>query len=125
MRPASFSLAAASLGFAGFGAILLVRPALMGVVGIALTEPAASAEIRAFYGGLELGLAAFFALAAARPTWHRAALVAQVAAFSGVVLGRLIGLVVDGAGEPLLFGFLAMEAAGALLGLWALRRTPR
>jgi hypothetical protein len=125
VRPAAVSLGAASLGFAGFGAALLVRPSFLGVVGVALTEPAAAAEIRAFYGGLELGLAAFFARAAARAAWHRPALVAQVLAFGGVVLGRLVGLVVDGAGAPLLFASLALEAAGAGLGLWALRRTPR
>jgi hypothetical protein len=125
MRPAAASLAAASLGFAGFGAAFLAGPAFLGVVGVVLTEPSAAAEIRAFYGGVALGLAAFFALAAARPAWQRPALTAQVLAFGGAALGRLVGLAVDGAGGPLLFALLALEAAGAGLGVWALRRTPR
>jgi hypothetical protein len=125
VKRARLSLALAALGFAGFGVAFLVRPSLLAAVGVALTEPAAAAEVRAFYGGLELGLAAFFALALARPAWHRPALVAQVAVFGGVVLGRAVGIVVDGVVDPLLLAFLALEAAGGLLGLWALRRAPR
>lgn len=124
MHRARFSLAAASVGFAVFGVATLLRPSLLGAVGIALTEPAAAAEIRAFYGGLEVGLAVFFALALGRVGWHRPALVAQVCAFGGVALGRAIGLVVGGVFDPLLLLFLALEAAGAGFGLWALRRAP-
>ena len=63
------SLRLAALAFAGFGVALLVRPELMGMLGLELGRAAAFTEIRAFYGGLELGLALFFALASTRDAW--------------------------------------------------------
>ncbi|SOD03397.1 protein of unknown function [bacterium JGI 053] len=119
------SLRLAALAFAGFGVALLVRPALLGSLGIELGRPAAATEIRAFYGGLELGLAVFFALASTRDDWLRPALYAQAASLGGIVLARLIGFVVDGSAEPLLLLFAAVEATGVVLGAVALRRLPR
>jgi hypothetical protein len=115
------SLRLAALAFAGFGVALLVRPALLGVLGVELSRGAAATEIRAFYGGLELGLALFFALASTRDAWLRPALFAQSAALGGIVLARLIGMVVDGSAEPLVLLFLAVEGTGAVLGAAAYR----
>src|SRR3954465_15395605 len=96
------SLRLAALAFAGFGVALLVRPALLGALGIELGRPAAVTEIRAFYGGLELGLAGFFAAASTRDEWLRPALFAQAASLGGIVLARMIGLALDGSAEPLI-----------------------
>jgi hypothetical protein len=124
-RFARLSLVLGALGLAGFGVALLVRPSLLGVVGVELTGPAASTEIRAFYGGLELGLAAFFLAATRRDAWLRPALFAQAAGLGGIVAARLLGVLIDGSAEPLIFLFAAIEGAGALLGLLALRRLGR
>ena len=59
-RIARVSLLLAALGLIAFGAALLVKPSLLGIVGVELGRPSAATEIRAFYGGLELGLAVFF-----------------------------------------------------------------
>lgn len=125
MRFAQVSLLLAALGLVGFGLPLLVRPSLLGIVGLEFARPAAATEIRAFYGGLELGLAAFFVVASRREDWVRPALFAQVLAFGGIVLARLFGIVVDGSAEPLILAFAALEGAGALLGAVALRRLGR
>ena len=122
VRLARVSLVLAALAYAGFGVATLVRPSVLNVLGIELLRPAASTEIRAFYGGLELGMALFFARAAAEPAWFRPALFAQAASLGGVVLARLAGIAVDGSGEPLVLLLGAAEGAGALLGLVALRR---
>ncbi|HEX8694130.1 MAG TPA: DUF4345 family protein [Longimicrobium sp.] len=124
MRLARVTLVLAVAAFAGFGLATLVRPSVLGVLGIELTRPAASTEIRAFYGGLELGLALFFARAAADPAWFRPALFALVASLGGVALSRAAGVVVDGSAGPLVLLLGAAEAAGALLALAALRRLP-
>src|SRR5688572_11143560 len=116
------SLRLAALAFAGFGVALLVRPELLGMLGVELARPAAVTEIRAFYGGLELGLALFFAVASTRDEWLRPALFAQAASLGGIVLARLFGFVIDGSAEPLMLLFAALEGAGALLGVIALRR---
>jgi len=115
------SLRLAALAFAGFGVALLVRPALIGTLGIELTSPTAVTEIRAFYGGLELGLALFFALASTREAWLRPALFAQAAVLGGIALARLIGVAIDGGAAPLILLFAALEGAGALVAIAALR----
>lgn len=125
MRLARTSLALAALGFAGFGSVLFLRPDLLSYVGVDLLRPAAATEIRAFYGGLELGLAVFLAYAATQPSWFRPALVVQVAALGGVTLARGLGLLVDASAEPLVLVFGALEAGGALVGLTALLRLGR
>jgi len=110
-----------ALVFAAFGVALLVRPELIGRLGIELARPSGSTEIRAFYGGLELGLALFFAVASARDEWLRPALFAQAAALGGIVLARLAGVVVDGGAEPIILLAAAMEGTGTLLAVAALR----
>ena len=46
--------------FADFGAWLMLAPtALEDVASVGLSNPEARAEIRAMYGGLEIGIAAF------------------------------------------------------------------
>jgi hypothetical protein len=122
MRFARITLWLAALAFAGFGVALLVRPSLLGVVGIVLARPAAAAEIRAFYGGLELGMAGFLVCASRRDAWVRPALAAQAAMLGGIVLARVIGIAVGGSAEPLILLFGAVEATGALLAIIALRR---
>ncbi|HYH83791.1 MAG TPA: DUF4345 family protein [Longimicrobium sp.] len=124
-RLARISLVLAGIGVLGFGVPLLVRPSLLGIVGIELTRPAAATEIRSFYGGLEIGLAVFFFAAARRDAWLRPALFAQAAGFGGIVAGRLVGFLADGSAEPMLFAFIALEASGALLGAVALWRLTR
>jgi hypothetical protein len=116
------SLVLTALAFGGFGALLLLRPETLAVVGVDLTTPSARTEIRGFYGGLELGFALFFAMAAARPVWFVPGLVAQSFSLGGVALGRVFGLVVDGSPESLTYALLAAESAGCLIGVAALAR---
>jgi hypothetical protein len=119
---ARLSLALTALVFGGFGVWLLLQPEALASLGVELTTPAARTEIRGFYGGLEIGLALFFGLAASRPRWLRPALVAQVAAFGGIVLGRLFGFAVDGSVGPLLVTLMVAEIFGMTFGLFALSR---
>lgn len=118
------SLRLTALVFAAFGVALLVRPSLLGGLGIELGSPTAVTEIRAFYGGLELGLALWFALASTRDEWLRPALFAQAVALGALMLARLLGMVVDGSAEPLMLLFAAIEAVGVVLA-WAALRTLR
>jgi hypothetical protein len=119
-RLARLSIALTAIAFGAFGLLLLVRPEALEVVGVQIARPAGAVELRGFYGGLELGLAVFFALALGRPTWHVPALVVQVGALGGAVAGRLIGLVVVGGWEPWIAALLIAEAGGAALGALAL-----
>lgn len=114
------SILLTALAFGGFGILLLIAPQVLGTVGVEIARPAGAAELRAFYGGLELGIAAFFFLALARPAWHRAALNLQVLGLGGVAIARAIGVLLGG-GEGLIYLLLAAEAGGALVGMLALR----
>jgi hypothetical protein len=114
------SIALTAIAFGAFGLLLLVRPETLAVVGVQIARPAGAVELRGFYGGLELGLAVFFALALGRPTWHVPALVLQLGALGGAVAGRLVGLVVDGGWEPWIAALLIAEAGGAAMGALAL-----
>jgi hypothetical protein len=119
------ALVLGALGFVGFGAVLLVAPALLDVVGLDVRSAAARSDVRAVYGGMELGLGFFLASCVSRPTWHHAGLAVQALALSGAVAGRLVSLVLDGAPNRVSLAFLLVEAAGAVLALAALRTVPR
>lgn len=125
MRLARVSLILAAIAYAGFGVATLFFPSVLGIVGVELTRPAAATEIRAFYGGLELGMALFLARAAADPAWFRPALFAQAATLCGVAASRVLGMAIDGGVEPLTVALCAAEATGGLVGWIGLRRLGR
>ena len=82
-------------------------------------------ELRAMYGGLELGLGAFFATAAAKPEWMRPALLAQTLGLGAVAGSRLAGIVRDRPRGRLMKALFVAESAAAALGAIALAKPPR
>jgi len=122
-RVARWALALSAAVFAAAGALFLAAPGVLALAGIGLAGATADGDVRAVYGGLELGLGIFFAGAVARPAWHRPALLAAALAFGGLAAGRLLSGLVVGPPEPLGLTLLAAEVAGLALALAALRRT--
>ena len=103
------------LMFLSFGVAFLLRPAQMAqMVGIELPEPTARMEIRAFYGGLEIGLAVFLLVCAATGAWIKPGLLAAGLACAGPALGRTVGLLLDGKPKSVIFTILAVEVACAV-----------
>ena len=101
-------LALCALGFLGFGAWLLVEPTgALAKIGIGATTPTGLVELRAFYGGLEIGLGLFLGWCLLRPEWREAGLWLVVLANGGLGLARLLAIWLGGA------------ALGGYLG-WAL-----
>jgi hypothetical protein len=82
-------------------------------------------EVRGVYGGLFSGIALFLLLCARRAEWRRPGLVALVFTSGGLVVGRTIGLIVDGPAIPLIYALLASEVAVLVMGLVALRQLNR
>ena len=115
-------LALGALVLAAYAVAFLVSPALLGsLVGLAFEDANAFVEIRAFYGGLELGLAGFLAWAALRPVHSRSALVLFAFAFGAAGAARAWGIVefgFAGPSQPLvaLIELAGAAAAGALAG---------
>ncbi|MGQ0561640.1 MAG: DUF4345 family protein [Gemmatimonadota bacterium] len=110
-----------ALGFTLFGVLLLVRPRGMSRVGIPADNADARCEIRAMYGGLELGAAGFLGLCILRPELTEAGLWFQLLALGGLALGRLLGISVERGGvSRLIWLFAALEITAALLTTAAL-----
>jgi hypothetical protein len=120
---ARLSLGVTAAAFTGFGIWLLSRPQELSRVDVQVPSPAARAEIRAFYGGLEIGMGLFFAAAAARPAWHRPALAAQTLALGGAALARVVSMRIDPPVGPLVRLLTVLEATAAVGGAVAFAQT--
>lgn len=102
------------------GAAFVVAPdALFALLGQPLATGAARVDVRAVYGGLQLGLGGWLAVAARRPASVRAGV---GVAGAGLAAGRGVGIVIDGLDGPLIAGLLAAEITGAAICGWAWRR---
>jgi hypothetical protein len=94
-------LAVGGLILAIYGGVFLVSPALLGdLVGLAFTGTNAPVEIRSFYGGLELGMAAFLFACSQRGSLVPAGLLFCALAFSCAGLARLAGVLQYGFEGP-------------------------
>jgi hypothetical protein len=111
------------LALAGLGLAYFIRPHEMSnLSGALLMAPAAATDVRAYYGGLQLGLAAFLGMALVRRELTRTALTLLVLLYSALALARIGGLWLDG-GALQTFNLYALLLEVVLAGLafWALR----
>jgi hypothetical protein len=119
-------LALSALTFAGFGVAFLAAPAGMGgLVEVWADSPTARADVRATYGGFELGFAAFLFACLARREWTAAGLLASTLALAGFAAARSGSALLDGPVSPLTFVLVAAEAAGAVMSLAGWRLAAR
>jgi hypothetical protein len=113
-------LAVNALLFLALGVWFTLSPDGLTSVGLDPTTADARAELRATYGGFELGVGAFLAwctLGDARRL--SAGLLAAACAIGGFGVGRAVGIVVDGPELPIFWALLAVEAAGVTVSLLA------
>lgn len=126
MRLARTVLVLCSAAWAGFGVMLLVWPHRLDGVGLQVDTALARIEVRGFYGGLELGIAAFLAWSALRTARLRSALVLAALTLGGTALGRLVGIALEGGSTTAqMWTFATMELVGAALASTALVRLGR
>ncbi|MEO0575876.1 MAG: DUF4345 domain-containing protein [Pseudomonadota bacterium] len=108
-----------------FGALSLVAPQKIAeLTQFGLLSAGAITEVRAFYGGVELGLAAFWIAGAIKPTLMRGALVSMVLVWGAVVFSRAAGIVLDGSFNATMGVVLGIEILSAVLAYVALTRLP-
>jgi len=121
MKFAKFSLLASAIGFAGFGLALFIAPNLMESAGLSVIDPAGRIEIRAFYGGIELGLAMFF-LIALKKDWILPGLSVQIETNGFIVIARIVSLFMENfQANPTIYWSLAAELSLLTLGVVAIR----
>lgn len=109
--------------FLGVGLTFLLWPLPASrLVEIIVPTPTARADFAATYGGLQIAFGIFLSICARRPGWYRAGLVAMGLALAGFGLGRLHGIIFSGgAPKQMIYWFLALELAGAVLTFLVLR----
>jgi len=115
-----------ALLYLSLGVWFLIWPEALSLVGLSAESPAARTELRATYGGLELGLCAFLAwCAAGSPERARIGLVALGLSTLGFACGRVTGLVLDRPPEPIFLTLVAVEVVSTLAAFacaWRLGR---
>ncbi|WP_417660646.1 DUF4345 domain-containing protein [Pseudomonas sp.] len=111
----------------GLGLAYFVSPHQMAnLSGMLLLESAAVTDVRAYYGGTQIGLAAFLGLSLTRIDLTRSALTLLVLIYSTLAVARLGGLWLDGgAGQTFNLYALLAEVVSAGLSFWALRSLNR
>jgi hypothetical protein len=120
---AQLALALSALIHLYFGALFALDPVpWMQNLHLTASDPAGVTEMRAFYGGLMLALGTLFAVAAAVREALYPGLVLMTATYLGAALVRSVALAATGVGDPLLYQLLAIELAGALVGMFCLWR---
>ncbi len=105
-----------------FGVVCFAAPAAMlRGFGIELSTPDALTEVRATYGGAQLGVAAFLAYSSRHQSFFEPALLLFALMMGGFAASRIAGVLIDGATGPFTIGSIVLEMAVAGSAVFALR----
>lgn len=100
----------------GTGLVFLIAPmGPLGTLGVEEIAPEALTDIRAVYGGIELGIAAYLFSRLARIKDLHEPLLLVTLIFSGMVIARCYGMAVDGSAVRITIILLTAETLGAVL----------
>jgi len=106
----------------GYGVVCLLDPGVVtAAAGLALPVAAAEVEVRAMYGGVQVGVAVFTALGAVRADLCRPALFALALVFPAVAAARLLGMVLASSPDAYNLGAFAYEALSGALAVFLVR----
>ncbi len=121
-RASRIVLAFDGVAYLALGLWLFADPTggLAGVQVTALT-PVGETELRAMYGGLEVGLGLFGLHAARNAALGVAALWANVYVLAGLAAARGAGVLLGGGDAPIMRALLAFELVSLAVNVWALR----
>ena len=112
----------AAVIFAGFGAWFLINPVALAGIGIDVNGPSARTDIRATYGGFELGAAVFLFWCATRADRHRIGLVAATLFAASFGTGRGVGILLEGGATTFMWSLLAIEVVYTTCAVGCLTR---
>ena len=110
-----------AVGFDLFGLAYFFMPQQMsGLLGIQLTQPSAFGDVRAVYGGLAFGVAVFLWLCG-NPIHARMGAKLLLLMGIGLVSGRILSIVINGAPNAAALVLLSIEVSMTLVSIFALR----
>jgi hypothetical protein len=93
--------------------------------GLAITRAAAEAELRGYYGGLQVGMGVLFFSGLVRPNMAKIGLFAAAILFAGNGLGRILGIALAGAVDSFNASGVAFELTFSLVATLLLVRDAR
>ena len=106
-----------------FGVWYLIAPAAWtDPTGFGPLGPNALTDVRATYGGFQIGLGVFTIWAAADAARVRMAIVLQALTIGAIASCRLVGFAIDGSPNGFLISAIITETIFTALALFALRR---
>ncbi|MFF7986385.1 DUF4345 domain-containing protein [Streptomyces sp. NPDC007901] len=115
-------LGSAGLGIAVIGLIYLLAPhLLLDVYGVDIQSPSEANIFRSGSGSLFVAVAILFCLGASSPRYTRTSLITLFTFMSGLAVGRVVSIVVDGWPHALLIAVLVVEASYAGAAAYVLR----
>lgn len=116
-------LGAMALMFIAFGLFSLLRPETMTAsLGVEVSGPNGTFEMRGIFGGVSLGAAGLCLAGTLRHTMVRPALWFIIAYMGGYCLARAASVMLGDLPEPATWRFVAFEALALLAALIAIRR---
>ena len=114
------------VAYGGVGAFFLLAPELAAAqVDLGLGSATADNDVRAVYGGLQLGVAAFLCIALRREAWLSPALALLGVTMGGLALARLVSWAAVGLPSGLALALHAAEVAGVAAAALAWRGLER
>ena len=119
MDTGKIAIGVTAAAFAGFGTALMVKPEILKRTGIRAAGPNARTELRAMYGGMELGFGAFFTMALRKEEWRKPALAAILLGIGGLGVTRVATAIAEDA-DPISYLMAGPEIAAAALAAIAL-----
>lgn len=123
MDTGKLAIGITAAAFCGFGAALMAQPGkILSTIGIEANRRVGRTELRAMYGGMELGFGAFFTMAAFKQDWRRPALMAILCGI-GTLGATRIATAIAKRDPPLTYAMGAPEIAAATLAAISLLKT--
>jgi hypothetical protein len=109
--------------FSLFGLLYLIWPtAMCATLHLVATRPTAIVDVRATYGGMQLGIAALLAYCAISIGGTAFGLLSAACIVGGLAVGRLIGIAANGGTSGLVWLIVGVEVTATIINVWMLRR---
>lgn len=112
--------------FVVYGLAFVVAPEALGlaITGSAPESPSGMIDLRATYGGMTIALGVMLGWLGRSKATQRLGLHAVALVMLCMASGRVVGLVVDGNANNMMYAFLAAEIMVLSFALWSARSAP-